>query len=350
MTLSPEILNNPIPGAAPSANTINDIIGLTNPTRDAADIALGIEAIGLLIKNILGDLSTYNVSDLRKELYGSDIRTFSQITSDTLGVGLVPIGTPGSPLPQLEGTLLSFGAVNKVQILAYNSAQLWFRVASAEGGAWKKLSGGLTSHRFYTHTNNNAVKPTVQTHNISIAATGQTMQITLYGAGGGGTGSYAPLDFPASDEDVSAAYVAEGASESKVQYFVNNIEVYTMSASGGRAGNASPVPAGEVQDYTRIPDARTPTPTNFSIPGRGMPGGISQKWVRVRQHNTNIVAIPQDGLAGELSVGTFEVSAPGRLVITLAPGGRNAGYDTDDFVLNGLGYIGKGASAEVIMF
>ena len=341
------------------AEAADKIVELTATNKDVAEIALGIEYIGFFIKNLLGDLCTYDLAALNEELHGSDLQTFNEITSSTSGIGLVPIGIYGSPQPLLDGTLLSFGPDGrKIQILAYNSGTLWFKVNEDDAGVysqWRKINAGIVNHLFYDHPHNKMARPGAQTHNISISEGVQSVQITLWGAGGGGGGPnfVGPRVGSRGAVRTHQAYVGEAAGESKVQYFVDNTEVFTLIASGGIGGNDVPVNEGSVQGTSFIPDARTPSatsPVNYSIPGGGMPGGISQKFLDLSPLRTDISAIPQDGLAGELSVGSFEVTGPGRLVITLAPGGRNAGYDTEDFILNGLGYIGKAAAAEVIMF
>ena len=361
MTVSNTILTKTIPEAAPSGNTLTKILSLTDTSSDVAKIALGIESLGFFVKHILSDLATYDLAALNADLYGDNIQTFNEITPATAGVGLVPIGISGSPQPLQDGTLLSFGPDDrKVQILAFNNLTLWFRIARTDAratNAWKKINAGIVSHRFYAHSHNNLTSPTVQTHNINIPEYVQSVQITLWGAGGGGGTIYAPpgsaTTTPRYNNRVTAAYVGENASESTVQYFSTNNPTLTLRAVGGLAGNDHPVPVGDIQGTSVIPDASPPRTNNwttYSIAGGGMPGGISEKVVRIRPSSTQTIILPQDGLPGELSVASFDVAGGDRLVINLAPGGRNAGYDGDDFVLNGFGYIGKSAACEVIMF
>ena len=353
MTLSNDKLNQTIPEAALAGNNLTKILALTDTSSDVAKIALGIESLGFFIKHILSDLATYDLGALRDELYGDNIQTFNEITHTTEGIGLVPIGVSGSPQPQDSGTLLSFGPEEKkVQLLAFNSGMIWFRVVHGDVRAnnrWHKINEGIVSHRFYNHTGNNMVSPNVQTHTITVPETAQTVKITLWGAGGGGG---TPEDWRSGV--VTAAYIGQNAGSSTAQYFnANGSLAFNLTAAGGLAGNDQPVPAGELQSATAIPDATAPSTTGstkYSIAGGGMPGGISEKIARLSFHIDSTVVLAQDGLAGELSVGSFDVTGPGQLVITLAPGGRNAGYDGDNFQLNGFGYIGKAAAAEVIMF
>ena len=358
MTLSNAILTKTIPEAAPTANTLNKILALTDTSSDVAQISLGLESLGFWIKHILGDGATFELSEIQSLIYSENPQSFNEITAYTKGIGLVAVGARGSPQPLEEGTLLSFGgAGKKFQLLAFRSGTIWFKLNEDRRGVysdWRKINAGLLGHNFYVHQSNNATSRRVQIYTVTIPEQAQSVQVTLWGAGGGGGSGNRPVGRSTinSPSSIVPVYVGEAARESQVQYFVNNSAVFTLRASGGRAGNGRSVSASTVQESSAIPDARSPNtnPTTYSIPGRGSPGGISEKSVQFKGNTDQTIVIPQDGLAGELSVGSFDVTGPGQLTITLAPGGRNAGYNGTNFRLNQYGYTGKAAACEVIIF
>ena len=348
MALSNTILTKTIPGAKPAANTLNEILAQSNINLVGAQISLSTESLGLFIKNILGDLSTYDIECLTEELYGNDLQDLIEITSSTSGVRRVPPGANGSPQPLLEGTLLSFGADGKkLQILAYNSGTLWFKLnedSSEVYSQWQKINPGIVDRYFFYHTNEDPSQRANQAAHFDVPAHAQSVQITFWGAGGGGGGESRRSS--SSPDYESLVSKGEDAGDSRVNYIVDNAIVYTIVASGGHGGN------NDAQFTEAIPDSPPPNTaeTAFYIAGRGMPGGIGQKTLLMKRSQTGASLLPQDGLAGELSIGSFDVTTPGRLVVSLAPGGRNAGYDRNNFSPNGAGFIGKGAAVEIIVW
>ena len=362
MALSNDILNRVIPGAATEANTLNKVFALSDNASPVAKIALSTQSIGLFIRNILGDLSTSNIAALREQLYGSDIQTFSEITSDTSGIGVVPIGTTGSPQPLLDGHLLSFGRDGKkLQILAFNNNTLWIKINEDSAGVnsqWHVINQGIVDRRFWYHTGNNATRPSRQVYRFDVHAHARSARINLWGAGGGGGASWVQNITRPRD---SFIYKGEDANDSLVRYYVNDSLVFTLTAKGGVAGNSG----ADIQTGAPIPDDNqqpTHNPTNFTINGAGMPGGISEKFINIRSTWNRVGVIPQDGLPGALAVRTFDITTPGRFEIRLAAGGRN--YDTffntrdlsdilDSHDLNSIrqrGSPGKAAAAEITVW
>ena len=375
MTLSQEILAKVIAEAAPEADTINKILDITDMSSNGARFATGVESMARLAKNLLGDIATQTIDNLRTDLYGSGIRTFTEINEETAGIGLVPIGTTGSPQPFQDGILLSFGgAGKKVQILAFNSLTLWFKLETGDSrlaGRWQRINAGILDRRFFHYDNNNAANPTAQTKYYNIPAGANSVIVRLRGAGGGGGGAASSI--------VTAGEIPKGkpAGQSSVRRLLYStlepdIEQYlggdfSITANGGRAGNGGPQPTHfrnnlggplrynptTVDGATALPDApplRTATGP-FSLPGLGEPGGISEKRFAkgggTGPNQTNVAAIPQDGLAGDLTIGQFKAFhrhavSNGRLEITLAPGGRRHSA--------GNGTHGKGASVEIIVW
>ena len=357
MTLSQEILERIILQATPEADTINKILEVTDISSNGARLGLGVESMASLLKNTLGNIATYDIAALNEELYGNNIQTFTEITADTVGIGRVPVDTPGSPQPQLEGLLLSYGAAgSKVQILAYNTGVLWFRVetGSADGeGQWQNINSGLIDHILYNHRNN--ANNTIETYYYTIPEAATTVMVRLRSAGGGGGG---PVSFQGvfnrgdnAEHSTVTRLLRLESGPSDERGFYNQ-----LTALGGRAGNEARNPT--------YPNNKETTPLrdsgarlgefegyHFVIPGLGEPGGVSAKVINRKTNQPSLRAgdpvIPQDGLPGELLVWSFNPSATpapvmsyGRLEIRLAPGGR-AG--------NG-GYHGKGATAEVIVW
>ena len=359
MTLSKNILSRIIAEAAEEANTVEKIMEVTDLSSPGARFATGVNAIARFAKNILGDIATYDMTALNNGIYGSDIQTFTEITRDTAGFGLVPPGTTGSPQPLLEGLLLSYGAEGKkVQLLAFTTGTLWFKLEtgdSRQAGKWQKINPGIVDHRFYSHAGNNLFAPDVNTYYYDIPAYASSVIVRLRGAGGGGSG------------DVSVDGVFKrgfAAGNSSVRHlFTNDFGGedigFSITAAGGRAGNDDQSDYPSNKETTNIPDARRARSPRepFTIAGLGEPGGISKKVInRSSQANTNFErgiqpVIPQDGLAGALAVGSFDpfdrgAIAAGRLEIKLAPGGRRHG---GHFHQPGDGYDGKAASVEIIV-
>ena len=356
MTLSRDTLEKTILEAADEANTVNKILDVTDISSNNARLATGVESIARFAKNILSDISTRGLEDVTEGLYGDNLPVFDEINSDTVGIGLVPVGADGSPQPLLAGILFAFGGgrgrTYKIQIASFTTGTVWLRRVRNDllsVTPWQKLNGGILDHRFYYHTNSS---PQDQTYYYDIPDTANTVLVRLRGAGGGGsavnvlhqTGFHPGITIvqgnPAGHSEVRRLLTLRPPRE---RFEGRDFAIY---AEGGTFGNK--------RSGTGIPDARIGYPRStrgysphLTIPGLGSPGGAASSWVfKSDRSDAQEVLLPQDGLAGELAIGSFSASynnaaSNGRLRMILAAGGR---------ARDSLASNGKGASAEVMVW